>query len=170
MAFLSLTLFISSVKKVLIQKVKVWSNFDFKWKRSKNAILIGKVLGHEVYIFGKRMKNVICRKKPHQIWPYGLRDMPLWSSRFCENELIISWQPYMGFESSWTFWKGKNKIYNFHVEHIFIWSFLRHVNLRSKTFHFWKLPLQVTFYFWQFLSRLYFLHSWALTKSEAKRS
>ena len=63
------------VKKVLIQKVKVWSNFDFKCKRSKNAILNGKVLGHEIYIFGKRMKNVVCRKKPHQIWPYGLRDM-----------------------------------------------------------------------------------------------
>ena len=59
------------------QKVKVWSNFDFKCKRSKNAILNGRVLGHEIYIFGKRMKNVVCRKKPHQIWPYGLRDMPL---------------------------------------------------------------------------------------------
>jgi hypothetical protein len=32
-------------------------------KRSKNAILNGKVLGHEIYIFGKRMKNVVCRKK-----------------------------------------------------------------------------------------------------------
>jgi hypothetical protein len=62
-------------KKSKKQKVKVWSNFEFKCKRSKNAILIGKVLGHEIYIFGKRMKNVVCRKKPHQIWPYGLRDM-----------------------------------------------------------------------------------------------
>ena len=62
-------------KKSKTQKVKVWSNFEFKCKRSKNAILNGKVLGHEIYIFGKRMKNVVCRKKPHQIWPYGLRDM-----------------------------------------------------------------------------------------------
>jgi hypothetical protein len=62
-------------KKVLNQKVNCESNFDFKCKRSKNAILNGKVLGHEIYIFGKRMKNVMCRKKPHQIWPYGLRVM-----------------------------------------------------------------------------------------------
>jgi hypothetical protein len=39
--------------------------------KAKNAILIGKVLEDEIYIFGKRRKNVVCRKKPHQIWPYG---------------------------------------------------------------------------------------------------
>ena len=71
----------------------------------------------------------------------------------------------MEISSSWTFWKGETKIYNFHVEQIFIWSFFGHVILRSKTFHFWKLPLQVTFYFWKFLSWLYFLHSWAFDMS-----
>ena len=89
--------------------------------------------------------------------------MPLWLQAFLENEWTITCQPYMGISSSLTFWKGETMIYNFHVEQIFIWSFFGHVILWSKTFHFWKLPLQVTFYFWQFLSWLYFLHSWALT-------
>jgi hypothetical protein len=107
--------------KYLIQKVNLWSTLEFKWDKSKNAILIGKVLVYEIYIFGKRRWNVVCRKKPHQNWPNGLRDMVFWSSRFCENDLIISWQPYMGIESSWTFWKWENKIFNFHVGQKFIW-------------------------------------------------
>ena len=41
----------------------------------KNAILIGEVLVHESYIFGKRGSNVTCGKKPHPNWPNGLRDM-----------------------------------------------------------------------------------------------
>jgi hypothetical protein len=134
-------------QKCLNQKVKLESNLNLKWKRSKNAILIGKVLVHEIYIFGKRRKNVVCRKKPHQIWPYGLRDMAFWSSRFCENDLIISWQPYMGFESSWTFWKWENKIFNFHVGKKFIWSLYHDVSWGSRSFHFWQLKLQVHFLF-----------------------
>ena len=125
------------LKKCLSQKVNSWSNFEFKWKRSKNAILIGKVLGHEIYIFGKRMKNVVCRKKPHQIWPNGLGDMALWSSRFSEIDSIITCQPHMGIESSWTFWKWENKIFNFHVGQKFIWGLYHNVSLRIKTFHFW---------------------------------
>ena len=112
-------------------------------KRSKNAILNGKVLGHEIYIFGKRMKNVVCRKKPHQIWPYGLRVMACWSSKIGENDLIISWQPHMGFECSWTFWKWENKIFNFHVGQKFIWSLYHDVSWGSRSFHFWQLKLQV---------------------------
>ena len=160
-------------KKSKNQKVKVWSNFEFKWKRSKNAILNGKVLGHEIYIFGKRMKNVVCRKKPHQIWPYGLRDMACWSSKIDENELIISWQPHMGFESSWTFWKWENKIFNFHVGQKFIWSLYHDVSLGSRSFHFWQLKLQVHFLFLEnFLIGLIFSHDevwhdrWGLYKHE----
>ena len=110
-------------------------------KKVKNAILIGNVLAQEIYIFGKRGSNEPCRKKPHQIWPYGLRDMALWSSQIGENELIISCQPHMGIESSWTFWKGESKIFNFHVGQNFIWSFLDDVNLRRRPFHFWQFEI-----------------------------
>ena len=87
------------------------------------------------------MKNVVCRKKPHQIWPYGLRDMACWSSRFCENDSIITCQPHMGIESSRTFWKWENKTFNFHVGQNFIWSFLDNVNLRRRPFHFWQVEI-----------------------------
>ena len=137
------------MKKSINQKVKVWSNFEFWRNWSKNAILIGKVLVHEIYIFGKRRKNVVCRKKPHQIWPYGLRVMALWSSQISELELIISWQPHMGFGCSWTFWKWEDKIFNFHVGQKFIWSLYHDVSLRSRSFHFWQLKLQVHFLFWE---------------------
>jgi hypothetical protein len=90
---------------------------------------------------------VTCCKKPHPIWPNGLRDMAFWSSRISENDLIITCQPYMGIECSWTFWKWENKIFNFHVGKKFIWSLYHDVSLRIKTFHFWQIPIQVNFLF-----------------------
>jgi hypothetical protein len=51
------------------------TSLEIKHDSSKRAILIGNVLAHEIYIFGKRRLNVVCRKKPHQFWPNGLRDM-----------------------------------------------------------------------------------------------
>ena len=95
----------------------------------------------------KYMSNGVCAYKELPIWTLHVEVMPSWLWVIFEIEWTITCQPYMGFSSSWTFWKGENKIYNFHVEQIFIWSFLGHVALRSKTFHFWKLQLQVTFYF-----------------------
>ena len=99
---------------------------------------------------GKYMSNGVCAYKELAVWTLHVEVMASWLWVISEVHWAIIFQPYMGISSSWTFWKGENKIYNFHVEQIFIWSFLGHVNLRSKTFHFWKLPLQVTFYFWQF--------------------
>ena len=107
----------------------------------------------------KYMSNGVCAYKELAIWTNHVEVMASWLWVISEIRWALIFKPYMGFSSSWTFWKGENKIYNFHVEQIFIWSFLGHVALRSKTFHFWKLQLQVTFYFWQFLSWLDFLHS-----------
>jgi len=103
--------------------------------------LIGEVLAHEIYIFGKRGSNVTCRKKPHQNWPNGLGDMALWSSRFSEIDSIITCQPHMGIESSRTFWKWENKIFNFHVGQKFIWGLYHNVSLRIKTFHLWQVSV-----------------------------
>ena len=88
-----------------------------------------------------------CSKKPHPIWPNGLEDMPLWNSKILENDLIITCQPHMRNECSWTFWKWENKIFNFHVGQKFIWSLYDDVSLRSRSFHFWQLKLQVQFLF-----------------------
>ena len=49
--------------------------------------------------------------------------------------------------SSWTFWKGESKIYNFHVGQNFIWSIFGHVILRRKTFHFWQFSITSHFLF-----------------------
>jgi hypothetical protein len=68
-----------------------------------------------------------------------LRDMAFWSSKICENELIITCQPYMGIACSWTFWKWENKIFNFHVGQKFIWSLYHDASLRSRSFHFWQI-------------------------------
>jgi hypothetical protein len=87
------------------------------------------------------MKNVVCRKKPHQIWPNGLGDMALWSSRFSEIDSIITCQPHMGIESSRTFWIWENKIFNFHVGQKFIWGLYHDVSLRIKTFHLWQVSV-----------------------------
>jgi hypothetical protein len=107
----------------------------------------------------KYMSNGVCAYKELAIWTNHVEVMASWLWVISELHWALIFQPYMGFSSSWTFWKGENKIYNFHVEQFSIWSFFGHVVLRSKTFHFWKLQLQVTFYFWQFLSWLDFLHS-----------
>jgi hypothetical protein len=123
--------------KRFILKSQNFTSLEINSSKSKNAILIGEVLVHESYIFGKRGSNVTCRKKPHPNWPNGLRDMAFWSSRISENDSIITCQPYMGIECSWTFWKWENKIFNFHVGKKFIWSLYHDVSLRIKTFHFW---------------------------------
>ena len=136
-----------NVEKMFKSKSQLLVKLTFKWKRSKYAILIGEVLAHEIYIFGKRGSNVTCRKKPHPNWPNGLRDMAFWSSKISENDLIITCQPYMGIECSWTFWKWENKIFNFHVGQKFIWSLYHDVSLGSRSFHFWQLKLQVQFLF-----------------------
>ena len=80
-------------------------------------------------------------KKNHMNWPFGSRVMPLWSSTFLENDLIITCQPHMRNGCSWTFWKGKSKIFNFHVGQILIWSFLDDVKLRRRPFHFWQFEI-----------------------------
>ena len=84
---------------------------------------------------------MVCRKKPHQNWPNGLRDMALWSSRISEIDSIITCQPHMGIESSRTFWKRENKIFNFHVGQKIIWSLYHDVSLGSRSFHFWQIPI-----------------------------
>ena len=141
-----------NAEKMFRSKSQLLVKLTFKWKRSKYAILIGEVLAHEIYIFGKRGSNVTCRKKPHQNWPNGLGDMALWSSRFSEIDSIITCQPHMGIESSWTFWKWENKIFNFHVGQKFIWSLYHDVSLRIKTFHFWQVsitgPVSIFGNFW----------------------
>jgi hypothetical protein len=77
------------MSKMSIQNLSKWKNglemvnlkihfspsLENKLCKSKNAILHGDVLVHEEYIFGKRGLNRTCRKKPHQNWPNGLRDM-----------------------------------------------------------------------------------------------
>ena len=138
-----------NVEKMFESKSQLLVKLTFKWKRPKYAILIGEVLAHEIYIFGKRGSNVTCRKKPHQNWPNGLRDMALWSSRFSEIDSIITCQPHMGIESSRTFWKWENKIFNFHVGQKFIWSLYHDASWGSRSFHFWQLKLQVQFLFWE---------------------
>ena len=80
--------------------------------------------------------------------------MQAWSSNSLDNDLIISLQPQMRNWCSWTFWKGENKIFNFHVGQNFIWSFLDDVILRRKPFHFWQ--------FW-ITSHFLFLESFVLT-------
>jgi len=102
----------------------------------------------------------------HELWLF-------WSSKIGENELIISWQPHMGFESSWTFWKWENKIFNFHIGQKFIWSFYHDASWGSRSFHFWQLKLQVHFLFLEnFLIGLIFFHDevehdrWGLYKHE----
>ena len=144
---------------MFISKSQTLVKLAFKCDKSKNAILIGEVLAHEIYIFGKRGSNVTCRKKPHQNWPSGLRDMALWSSRFSEIDSIITCQPHMGIESSWTFWKWENKIFNFHVGQKFIWSLYQDVSLGSRSFHFLQIPItgQVSI-FGNFLSGFKFFH------------
>ena len=161
------------VKKMIISKSQPLVKLEFKWDKSKNAILIHRFLVHEIYVFGKRRWNVVCRKKPHQNWPNGLRDMAFWSSRIFENEMIISCQPYMGIESSWTFWKWENNTFNFHVGKKFIWSLYHDVSLRSRSFHFWQLKLQVHLLFLEnFLFDLIFFHDevwhdiWGLFRHE----
>ena len=133
-----------------------WSNSAVQLK---SDFLPWPFLGKSNYAPWKYMSNGVCAYKELAIWTNHVEVMASWLWVIFEIHWAIIFQPYMGFSSSWTFWKGENKIYNFHVEQIFIWSFLGHVVLRSKTFHFWKLQLQVTFYFWQFLSWLDFLHS-----------
>lgn len=130
-----------NAEKMFISKSQLLVKLAFKWEKSKNAILIGEVLAHEIYIFGKRGSNVTCRKKPHQNWPNGLRDMAFWSSRFSEIDSIITCQPHMGIESSWTFWKWENKIFNFHVGQKFIWSFYHDVSWGSRSFHLWQVSV-----------------------------
>ena len=132
-----------------------WSNLTVQLKID---FLHWPLLRKSNYAPWKYMSNGVCAYKEFPIWTNHVEVMASWLWVISEIHWAIIFQPYMGFSSSWTFWKGENKIYNFHVEQIFIWSFLGHVVLRSKTFHFWKLQLQVTFYFWQFLSWLDFLH------------
>jgi hypothetical protein len=60
---------------MIILKLHFFTLLKINSSRFKNAILIGEVLVHENYIFGKRGSNVTCRKKPHPNWPNGLRDM-----------------------------------------------------------------------------------------------
>ena len=127
--------------QMVILKGQNFTSLEINSSKSKNAILIHDVLVSDGYIFGKRRSNVTCWKKPHQIWPNGLRDMALWSLNFLENELIITCQPYMGIECSWTFWKWENKIFNFHVGKKFIWSLYHDVSLGSRSFHFWQIPI-----------------------------
>ena len=43
-----------NVLKIAKLKSQHFAHLNFKWNKSKNAILIGKVLVHDVYIFGKR--------------------------------------------------------------------------------------------------------------------
>ena len=78
----------------------------------------------------KYMSNGVCAYKELAIWTNHVEIMASWLWVISEIHWAIIFQPYMGFSSSWTFWKGENKIYNFHVEQIFIWSFLGHVILR----------------------------------------
>jgi hypothetical protein len=61
--------------KMLNSKTQIFTTLENKHVSSKRAILIHRVLAHESYIFGKRRLNMTCWKKPHQIWPNGLRDM-----------------------------------------------------------------------------------------------
>jgi hypothetical protein len=105
---------------MVISKSQISTSLKINSSKSKNAILIYEVLVNDDYIFGKRRSNVTCWKKPHPNWPNGLRDMAFRSSKILENELIITCQPYMGIECSWTFWKWENKIFNFHVGQKFI--------------------------------------------------
>ena len=136
-----------------------WSNSAVQLK---SDFLPWPFLGKSNDAPSKYMSNGVCAYKELAIWTKYVVVMASWLRVFSEIHWAIFCKPYIGFSSSWTFWKGENKIYNFHVEQIFIWSFLGHVALRSKTFHFWKLQLQVTFYFRQFLSWPDFLHSQAL--------
>ena len=87
------------------------------------------------------MSNGVFSKKNHSNLPNGSRVMPLWSSTFLDNDLIITCQPHMRNECSWTFWKGESKIFNFHVGQNFIWSLYDDVNLRRRTFHFWQFEI-----------------------------
>ena len=93
------------------------------------------------------MLKEICSKKNHMNWPFDAKVMPCWSSKFLDNDLIITCQPHMRNSCSWTFWKGESKIYNFHVGQNFIWSIFGHVILRRKTFHFWQFSITSHFLF-----------------------
>ena len=92
-------------------------------------------------------------------WPFGAKVMPCWSSKFLDNDLIITCQPQMRNGCSWTFWKGESKIFNFNVGQKFIWSLYDEVILRRRTFHFWQIPItgQLTI-FGNFLSDLQFFN------------
>ena len=70
------------------------------------------------------------------------------------HDWSISPQPHMRNSWSWTFWKWERKIYNFHVQQNFIWSFLDDVILRRIPFHFWQ--------FW-ITGHFLFLESFVLT-------
>jgi hypothetical protein len=77
------------MSKMSIQNLSKWKNglelvnlkihfspsLENKLCKSKKAILICNVLVHDDDIFGKRGSNMTCWKKPHPIWPNGLRDM-----------------------------------------------------------------------------------------------
>ena len=110
----------------------------------------------------KYTSNVVCSKKNHPIWPFHVKVMPLWFWTFLENEWTISCQPHMGISSSWTFWNGEIKIFNFHVGQNSIWSLYDEVILRRKTFHFGQLKLQVTCYFWKLFVWPPILQPWSL--------
>ena len=79
----------------------------------------------------------------------------------------------MGIECSWTFWKGKNKIFNLYVGQKFIWSLYDDVILRIKKFLFLAVeitgPLSIS---GNFLFDLIFFHDevghdiWGLYKHE----
>ena len=82
-----------------------------------------------------------CSKKPHSIWPNGMKVIPLWSSKFLDNDLIITSQPQMRNGCSWIFWKGESKIFIFHVGQNSIWSLYDDVNLRRRPFHFGQFEI-----------------------------
>jgi hypothetical protein len=57
-----------------------------------------------------------------KIWPF---EVPCTLG----NDLVISPQPFIRCSRSWTFLKWERKIYNFHVQQNFIWSFFDDVKL-----------------------------------------
>jgi hypothetical protein len=68
------------------------------------------------------------------------------------DHLAITSQPFIRCSWSWTFWKGERKIFNFHVQQNFIWSFFDVGKLSwmwTKTCHFWKLEITGHFPFWE---------------------
>jgi hypothetical protein len=120
------------------------------------------ILEKSNYAPWKYISNGVCAYKELAIWINHVVVMASWLRVFSEIHWALFYKPYIGFSSSWTFWKGENRIYNFHVEQFFIWSFLGHLFLRSKTFHFWKLQLPVTCYLGKLSVWLQFLQPWSL--------